>query len=88
MSKKNIIFCLYESKKTEYLVIFILMSILNFMLSCVEHERSFITSGPGCNMLYNLHCIIDWVNVKVSHERNSLLPVSDIFLSYLPGQYR
>ena len=25
----------------------IFMSILNFKLSCVEHEQSFITSGPG-----------------------------------------
>ena len=24
-----------------------IMSILNFMLSCVEHEKSFITSAPG-----------------------------------------
>ena len=28
--------------------IFIFMSYLNFMLSQVEHEKSFITSGLGC----------------------------------------
>ena len=26
------------------------MSILNFMLSRVEHEKSFITSGPGLSL--------------------------------------
>ena len=25
----------------------VFVSSLNFMLSCVEHEKSFITSGPG-----------------------------------------
>ena len=27
--------------------ILVFMSSLNFMLSCVEHEKSFVTSGPG-----------------------------------------
>ena len=37
-------------KNAEFLDIFILMSILNFMLNSVEHEKSFITSGPDlCN---------------------------------------
>ena len=29
------------------LVISVFISISNSMLSCVEHEKSFITSGPG-----------------------------------------
>ena len=31
------------------LAILIFMSNLNIMLSCVEHEKSFITLGPGRN---------------------------------------
>ena len=34
-------------KKAELLDIFILASILNYMLNSVEHGKSFITSGPG-----------------------------------------
>ena len=33
-------------KNVEFLDIFILMSILNFMLNWVEHKKSFITSEP------------------------------------------
>ena len=33
-------------KNAEFLDIFILMSIKNFMLNSLEHEKSFITSGP------------------------------------------
>ena len=47
ISRKNSILGLSEPKKAEFLNIFILTSILNFMLNSVEHEKSFITSGPG-----------------------------------------
>ena len=30
------------------------MSMINFMLSWVEHENSYITSGPGCIKLTHL----------------------------------
>ena len=46
MSGKNSILDLSEPKKAEFPDIFILMGILNFMLNSVEHEKSFITSGP------------------------------------------
>ena len=46
MSGKNSILGLSEPKKDKYLDICTLMSIYNFMLSRVEHEKSFITSGP------------------------------------------
>ena len=29
----------------------------NFVLSCVEHEKSFITSGPGLILRYTIICI-------------------------------
>ena len=29
------------------------MSMINFVLGWVEHERGFVTSGPGCGMC---HC--------------------------------
>ena len=47
MSRKNSILGLSESEKAEFLDIFILMSLLNFRLNRVEHEKSFITSGTG-----------------------------------------
>ena len=47
MSGKNSILGLSEPKKAKFLDICILMSIQNFMLNSVEHEKSFITSGPG-----------------------------------------
>ena len=34
-------------KNADSLDIFILMSILDFMLNRVEHKKSFITSGPA-----------------------------------------
>ena len=42
------------------LAVSIFMSCLNFMLSWVEHEKSFITLGPDClcNMLNKL---INWL---------------------------
>ena len=46
MSGKNSIQDLSEPKKAELLDIFILMSMQNFMLNSVEHEKSFTTSGP------------------------------------------
>ena len=48
MSGKNSILDLSEAKKGESFDILILMSIYNFMLNSVEHEKSFITSGPVC----------------------------------------
>ena len=39
-------------KKAEFLHVFILKSIQNFMLNSVEHEKSFITSGPGSTKSY------------------------------------
>ena len=47
MRGKNSILGLSEPKKAEFLDSFILMSIYNFMLNSVEHEKSFIISGPG-----------------------------------------
>ena len=38
-------------ENAEFLDIFILMSIWNFMLTWVENEKSFITSGPGLSWL-------------------------------------
>ena len=34
--------------------ILIFMSRINFVLSCVEYEKSFITSGPGLIKVYNI----------------------------------
>ena len=51
MSGKNGIQDLSEpKKKAEFLDIFILMSI---KMSCsTEHEKSFITLGPGCSSMF------------------------------------
>ena len=46
LSGKNSILGLSKPKKAEFLDIFILISIKNFMLNSVEHEKSFITLGP------------------------------------------
>ena len=45
MSGKNSIIGLTEPKKAEFLDIFILMSILNFMLNRVEYEKKFYNLG-------------------------------------------
>ena len=37
--------------------------LINFMLSLVDHERSFITSGPDC---FN-HCIIASRSLSLCH---------------------
>ena len=47
MSRNNIILGLSEP---EFLDNFRLMGIENFMLSCVEYGKNFITSGPGRTM--------------------------------------
>ena len=54
MSRKNrVAFSAYLSlKKAEFLAMFKLISISNFMLISVEHETSFITSGPGLTICY------------------------------------
>ena len=54
MSEKNSILGLSEPKKAEVIYIFILMSIYNFMLNSVEHEKSFITSGAGNSLRKDL----------------------------------
>ena len=46
MSMKNSIYAYLSLKKAEFLDDFMLLSIINFMLSWVEHEIFFITSGP------------------------------------------
>ena len=51
MSGKNSILGLSELKKAKFFYIFILMCILNFMLNCVEHGKSFITSGPELQII-------------------------------------
>ena len=47
MIRINSILDLFEPKNVLFLDIFILMSILNSMLSLVEHEKIYITSGPA-----------------------------------------
>ena len=39
-------------KRAKFLDIFILMSIQNFRLNSVEHEKSFIASGPGPKIFF------------------------------------
>ena len=57
MSKKKSVLGLSESKEAEFHDIFILLSIYNFMLSGVSHEKSFTTSGPGLiGSDRGLHC--------------------------------
>ena len=51
-------------QNAEFLDIFILLSIQNFMLSCVEHDKSFITSEPDCLNIRNSENIV--VNI-LSH---------------------
>ena len=42
-------FPLIDVKMPTIVGILIFMSRKNFMLSCVKHEKNFITSGPGVN---------------------------------------
>ena len=46
VSRKNSILGYLSLKKAEFLDICILLSILNFMLSLVEHENNVVTSWP------------------------------------------
>ena len=48
----------FSANKYENVNIFIFISRENFMLSCVEHEKSFITSGPGFQKPCNDVCVI------------------------------
>ena len=73
MSGKNSILGLSEPKKAEFLDICILMSIQNVMLNSVEHEKSFITSGPG---LLN--------DISISPSRTFKERFVDIFLKPQP----
>ena len=51
MNRRKIAFYAYLNlKNAEFLDISILMSIWNFLLSLVEHEKKNITSGPGLSM--------------------------------------
>ena len=93
MSGGNGILGLSEPKKAEFLDIFILMSILNCMLNLVEHEKSFITSGPGPKVIKLFSCSAQLnmkffllVNVKMPtmvgiltfrSVKNSILGLSD-----------
>ena len=45
-------FPLINVKMPRIVGILTFMSRKNFMLSCVEHEKSFITSGPGLNWVH------------------------------------
>ena len=47
MSRKNSILGLYEPEKCCVSRYFYTYEYLNFMLNWLEHEKSFITSGPG-----------------------------------------
>ena len=61
---KNCILGLSEPKRRpNFLIFFILMSIQNFMLNCVEHEKSFITSGPGSDAFLKVYPLVQiaWV---------------------------
>ena len=60
MGRKNNILGYLSLKNAEILDIFILMSIWNFMLSWVEYEKFFITSGPGMmqKMIKHIKCIV------------------------------
>ena len=44
---KNSILGISEPENAEFLDIFVLMGIQNFMLSPAEHGKSFLTSKPG-----------------------------------------
>ena len=46
ISGKNSILGLSEPKTADFFYVYILTSIQNFMVNSVEHEKSFITSGP------------------------------------------
>ena len=65
----KIAFSAYLSlNNVEFLDIFILMSIWNFMLSWAEHQKSFITSGLVCNAktretLKTLHFTFSWYHI-------------------------
>ena len=48
---------------SETVGILVFMSILNFVLSCVEHEKSFITSGPVFSLAYSI-LIVYWKNIS------------------------
>ena len=45
-------FPLINVKMPTVLGILTFMSRKNFMLNCVEHQKSFLTSGPGAERIY------------------------------------
>ena len=53
-------FTLINVKMPTFVRILIFMSRKNFMLSSVEHEKSFITLGPGFLSLYHTYLLIRW----------------------------
>ena len=54
ISMINTIYERLKAKKSLFVGILVSMSSWNFVLSWVEHEKSFITSGPGPNYTYKL----------------------------------
>ena len=56
MSRKNGILGLFEPEKCFFIYIIILMSILKFMLSRVEHETIFATLRPGLEVIKHFSC--------------------------------
>ena len=60
------------------------MSILNFMLSWVEHEKCFITSAPGLKVavfcIYrSVNVIVTFLNPSVQNYANMPMPYTEIF---------
>ena len=68
-----------------FLIFFILKSISNFMLSCVEHEKKFYNLGPSSGIAYISYIgIQSYVGttlfldrLKTQYQVPILLPVSD-----------
>ena len=68
--KKNSILGLSETKNAEFLDTVIAMSIQNFMLSWVEHENVFITSGVGTDTI-NFHILLQTPNGNGKQRRQT-----------------
>ena len=77
ISRNKRILCLSEPENTEFLDIFILMSILKFSCSTeLSMKKSFITSGPGVSLAW----IIQKVNINTYCHKSyhhSILTVAD-----------
>ena len=55
------------------ILILTIMSMIHFMLNCVEHEKSFITSGPDVFRLVNLQTQI---RLAIWKCNNKIIPQS------------